>query len=268
MTIPQNSANLVKNYPGIIVRQRHTARKQMELLKKQVRRIKEGTSAVLLHPGLDEKWWADSMECYCYLRNIQDLLSDGKTPCERLVAIPFDGPVIFFGATVEYHPVSAKDLSKLHPFNPKVLPGMFLGHALHAEGVWEGDILVADIEELEQMDASEIHARRLNAKEVLPPMRGENFIFPVADATVNISGGHLGLRTSTLIRDNPDRGEEHDILRGESEVSSSTVRQDSSWYDGEAKMISRRSQENSFIAIMWNPESNCTCRKKNHFLFN
>ena len=23
----------------------------------------------------------------------------------------------------------------------------------------------------------------------------------------------------------------------------------------------------SFIAIMWNPESNCTCRQKNHFLF-
>ena len=35
--------------------------------------------------------------------------------------------------------------------------------------------------------------------------------------------------------DNPDRGEEQDILRGESEGSSSTPRQDSSWYDGEAK---------------------------------
>ena len=29
-----------------------------------VRRIKEGTSAVLLHSGLDEKWWAGSMECF------------------------------------------------------------------------------------------------------------------------------------------------------------------------------------------------------------
>ena len=47
-----------------------------------MRRIQEGTSAVLLQSGIDEKWWADSMECYCYLRNIQDLLSDGKTPYE------------------------------------------------------------------------------------------------------------------------------------------------------------------------------------------
>ena len=45
-----------------------------------VRRMKEGTSAVLLQSGLDEKWWADSRECYCYLRNVQDLLADGETP--------------------------------------------------------------------------------------------------------------------------------------------------------------------------------------------
>ena len=29
--------------------------------------------------------------------------------------------------------------------------------------------MVADIEELEEMDASELHARKLNAKEVLTP---------------------------------------------------------------------------------------------------
>ena len=48
-----------------------------------VRRVKEGTSAVLLQSGLDENWCANSMECYTHLRNVQDLLSDGKTPYER-----------------------------------------------------------------------------------------------------------------------------------------------------------------------------------------
>ena len=38
--------------------------------------------------------------------------------------------------------------------------------------IWKGDILVADIEELETMDASEIYSKRLNAKEVIFP--GEN----------------------------------------------------------------------------------------------
>ena len=62
----------------------------------------------------------------------------------------------------------------MHQFGKKVLQGIFLGYALHAEGIWKGDILVANIEELEQMDASELQARRLNAKEVLTPLSGEN----------------------------------------------------------------------------------------------
>ena len=75
--------------------------------------------------------------------------------------------------------------------------------------------MVADIEELEQMDASEIHAWRLNAKEVLTPMSGNKFIFPIADGTVKLCGGDQVLRTSTLIWDRPDRGEEQEVLRGE-----------------------------------------------------
>ena len=50
------------------------------IAERAVRRVTEGTSAVLLQSGLNESWWADSMECYTYLRNVQDLSSDGKTP--------------------------------------------------------------------------------------------------------------------------------------------------------------------------------------------
>ena len=39
------------------------------------------------------------------------------------------------------------------------------------------------------MDSSEIFSKRLNAKEVLTPMSGEKFIFPIADGTVKLSGG-------------------------------------------------------------------------------
>ena len=47
--------------------------------------------------------------------------------------------------------------------------------------------MVTDISDLESMNASEIHARRLNAKEVLAPQNGETFIFPVADGNVKLS---------------------------------------------------------------------------------
>ena len=146
-------------------------------------------------------------------------------------------PVIPFGAMVEYHPISAKDISRLHQFGPKVLTGIFLGYVLHAGRIWKGDIVAADIEELEQMDASEIYANRLNAKEVLTPMSGEKFVFPIADGTVKVSGGDQRLRTSTLIRGRPERGEEQGNLQRESDGSSSTPIRDSSWYDGDAGIV-------------------------------
>ena len=53
------------------------------IAERAVRRVKEGTSAVLLQSGPNESWWADSMECFTFLRNVTDLLSDGKTLYER-----------------------------------------------------------------------------------------------------------------------------------------------------------------------------------------
>ena len=65
------------------------------------------------------------MECYTFLRNVTDLLSDGKTPCERRFGQPLKGPTIPFGLLYEYYPISAKDHSRLHQFGQKVLPGFF-----------------------------------------------------------------------------------------------------------------------------------------------
>ena len=45
---------------------------------------------------------------------------------------PFKGPSIPFGSLVEYHPITAKDQSRIHQFGKQVLPGLFLGYALYA----------------------------------------------------------------------------------------------------------------------------------------
>ena len=76
-----------------------------------------------------------------------------KTPYERGLGEPFRGPTIPFGAMVEYCPISTRDQSRLHQFGKKVLLGIILGYALIAGGLWKRDILIADIEELEKMDA-------------------------------------------------------------------------------------------------------------------
>ena len=138
------------------------------IVERAVRGVKEGTSTVLLQPGLGNESWADSTECYCHLRNIQDLWSDGKTPYERRFGIPCNGQVIPFGAMVENHPISAKDPSKWHQFCLKVLPGKFLGYALYAANRrhWRvgGD--------------GRIRTPRQKAQEVLTPMKSDNFLIP------------------------------------------------------------------------------------------
>ena len=182
------------------------------------------------------------MECHTYLRNVTDLWSDGKTSYERRFGQPFKWPIIPFGSLVEYHPTTAKDQSRIHQFGKKVLPGLFLGYALYAGGIWKGDVLAADLEELETMDASEIYSKRLNAKEVIFPKEKGEFIFPIADGRIKPLGGDQDLRTSTLIRQRP--------IQGESQATSFGP-----------------CQETSYTAITLNLESSFTRREKNHSLF-
>ena len=89
---------------------------------------------------------------------------------------------------------------------------------MYAERIRKGDVLVANLEELETMDASEIYSKRLNAKEVIFPKEGE-FIFPIADGRIKTPGEDQELRTSTLIRPRPIQGEGHVDFLGESEGS-------------------------------------------------
>ena len=62
----------------------------------------------------------------------------GKTEIERRFGQPSKGPIIPFGSLVEYHPITAKDQSRIHQFGKKVLPGLFLGYALYAGKNLEG----------------------------------------------------------------------------------------------------------------------------------
>ena len=163
---------------------------------------------------------------FCYLRNVQDLLADGKTPYERRFGEPFKGPVIPFGAMVEYHPISPRDQPIIHQLGKKVLPGIFLGSDSVAGGIWKGDILIADLEDLERLEASEIYPRRINAKEVLIRQKDDEFIFPVTDVTAKLSGRDYEFQEPTLRREPTVRSEDfsrelHDES-GESQPTEST----------------------------------------------
>ena len=129
LTIPKILAKLVKMYPGVIVRQHLTVQKQMGLLRERYAGLKKGLllyccNQVCVKNGGRIPWSVTAI-CETY----KDLLSD------RRFGEPFKGPI---SPLVE-------DLSRLHQFGKKVLPGIFFVYVLYAGWIRKGDIFVADI---------------------------------------------------------------------------------------------------------------------------
>ena len=73
------------------------------------------------------------------------------------------------------------------------------------------------------LDASEVHAQRLDAEEVSPPKRGEHVVFPIADGSAKLFGRDHGVRESTQRREQPARSEDLTEFQGNSERSQPTA---------------------------------------------
>ena len=101
-------------------------------------------------------------------------LRAGETDGSSSSAIvePFRGPEIFFGSMVEYHPTLPKTSQDSSSLVQKVLP--FDLHCMREESgreiCWS-----QTLRGWKNFNASVIHARRLNAKEVLMPKKWRNF---------------------------------------------------------------------------------------------
>ena len=206
------------------------------------------------------------MECYTYLRNVTDLLSDGKTPYERRCGQPFKGPIIPFGSLVDYHPTTAKDQSIIHQLGKKVLPGLFLGYrsvrGWNLEG-WQ-----------KWCQTLRSWRRWTHRKSTQKDSMRKRWYFPNKENLFSQShmdeskplGGDQDLRTSTLVRHQPIQGESNiDFLR---ESEGSLPQPQYSFPDAsEAINIFGPCQEASYTAITLNPESRFTRRERNHSLF-
>ena len=93
---------------------------------------------------------------------------------------------------------------------------MFLGNTLVRGEIWQGDILVADIEDLETMDATETTRKFSTQRKSYFPKKMD---FSVADGRIRPLGGDQDLRTRTLVRQRPIQGESNIDFLGEPEGS-------------------------------------------------
>ena len=182
------------------------------------------------------------------LRNIQDLLSDGKTPLKdgsehHLVARLF--------RLERWWNITLVLLKTYQDYINLVLKSCQVYSSVMSRmrcGTWKGG-MVANIEDLEKMDASEIHARRLNAKEVLTTMNCEMFIFPVADGT-----GKNFWRRSTSENNHLDPGQPRQFEENQTSSLLQHHNKMTLWMMRKLEMISGLLQEFFFIAITWNIE--------------
>ena len=81
--------------------------------------------------------WSHSKECYCHLRNVQDLLPTGKRHMKDDLENLSKDQQYLFGAMVEYHPSSPKDQGNIHQFGKKIFPRIFVSYELIAGRVWK-----------------------------------------------------------------------------------------------------------------------------------
>ena len=145
-------------------------------------------------------------------------------------------PIIPFGALVDHRRISTRDQMRIHRFGKKVLPGIFLGCALIAVKIWKGDILIADIEKLENLDASEIIFEGLTRRK-----------------SSLLNRNHFEEKITKIFWENQKGRHHHLKTQFRMPVKHET--------------ISGPFGEMSFTAITLNRESNCTRREKIHSLF-
>ena len=75
------------------------------------------------------------MQCFCFLKNVHDLLDGDETAFQRRFKAKSYGPVIPFGAQVTYKPITPQDIARLPKFGSNTLDGIFVGYAQQAGGV-------------------------------------------------------------------------------------------------------------------------------------
>ena len=168
---------------------------------------------------VNENWWADSMERYTNLRHVQDLLSDGKPHMRDVLGNHLKDRLFhlvhWLSITLSLQRTSQESInlerkSYLDCSSDTHCTRGEFGRVTYWLQTWRS---------WKRWTHQKSTQKRLSAKDVIFPREKGKFIFPIADGRIKPLGGDQDLRTPTLIRHRPIRGESHVDFLGESEGS-------------------------------------------------
>ena len=174
------------------------------------------------------------MECFTYLRHIQDLLSDRMTPYERRFGQLVEGPIIPFGSLVDYYPIIPKDQSRIHHFWKESLTRTvpwkrFVRREFGRVTYWSQTLRSWRRWTHRKSTQERLIARKYFPRKVHLPSRRWN---KSTDGIVKTFGGDRRLRPCTLIRDillNEER--KKFFWENQTDISSPNLLQDDSTRD-------------------------------------
>lgn len=133
------SCDVATTYPH------HTGPQSNGVAERVVRRVLEGTPAVIMKSGLPRDWWSEAAHCYCLLRNANDKIEPEKTPpYEARHDNLLRGRLLPFGASYSYKPATKRDIAVAKKFDGKVRKGILKGYPLQSGGLlgdWPGDVI-------------------------------------------------------------------------------------------------------------------------------
>ena len=155
----------MKTCVGITTSQLHTYQKNNGIAENAVRRVKEGTSALLIQSDLSEKVVERSDEmlvCKASQTNWQTISHRVKKDW----ALHDMVQLYHLRQTAFLLHSPRKEKSRHHQFGTTMPPGIFIGHALKSGGGWTRNLNIANWQDIEDAVASEVHVIKLKSKEV------------------------------------------------------------------------------------------------------
>ena len=157
----------------------------------------------MVQSRLSDEWWPYAMRCFCFLRNVVDVLFHGSTAWKSRFGQDFKEAILPFGCEITYLPRSESEKSKLHAFGDKWLQGIFLGYVQQKGGGFANQFLVIDWDDLNKATSVGTAMRQIKQchhKEVLPVLYNGKHRFPLAEGDLDQPGVTSSITRKIKIR--------------------------------------------------------------------
>ena len=163
-------------------------------LERGIRTIKEGTRAILLKSGLPHEFWPRAIEYFCTAHSFTNQAAihpndseevkvrKGTETCyEAAAGETFKGLKLPFGCLVYYKPPKHRELPA---FEPRTLPGIFVGWRIDAGYAHKGVHYILDYESLRTNSKGCGRPIQVYQSELVDSTK-ENWVFPLFEANMS-----------------------------------------------------------------------------------